>query len=102
MKDLITREDREQLESFSFDIYTLVLKKEYDECMEKITAALCAYPHAPHPHNLMGILLEANGDKHGAMKHYRAAIALEPSFRPARENLYRNGDLSRQSSDYTV
>lgn len=102
MNELVTMEEREHLSEISNELYSLIMNKAFDECENRINKAIGDFPHAPHPHNLMGILLEATGDKHGAMKHYRAAIALEPSFRPARANLYSNGDLSNHSSDYTV
>jgi hypothetical protein len=44
-------------------------------------------PHAPEPHNLLGMLLENQGDHLLAMKHFRAAWALEPTYLPARYNL---------------
>jgi Flp pilus assembly protein TadD len=101
MKELVTREDRHQLDELCETIQQLIKEKKYETGVEKVTQAIGEYPHAPHPHNLMGILLEISGDKGGAMKHYRAAIALEPSYHPARANLYRNGDLSENSSRYT-
>ena len=45
------------------------------------------FPHAPHPHNLIGLLLELQGDHPAAMKHFRAAWALDPAYVPARYNL---------------
>ena len=101
MADLLTEQDWKRLNEFSAEIKKLLENREYSTCKEQIVSAIGEYPHAPHPHNLMGILLEATGDNQGAMKHYRAAIALEPSFAPARENLYRNGDMSNSSRAYT-
>ena len=64
-------------------------KSAYQECKELITAAMGKYPHAPHPHNLIGILFEKMGDHHAAIKHFRAAWALDPAYLPARRNLDR-------------
>lgn len=52
-----------------------------------ILHAMNRYPHAPEPHNLIGILLEMEGDHTKAMKHFRAALALDPTFLAARQNL---------------
>ena len=49
--------------------------------------AMSVYPDAPQPHNLLGVLLEKQGDHLLAMKHFRAAYALDPTYWPARHNL---------------
>lgn len=51
-------------------------------------------PHAPEPHNLMGIILENENDHIGAMKHFRAAWALDPTYLPARFNMEQYGRFS--------
>lgn len=63
----------------------------YEKCMEPIKEAMKIYPDAPHPHNLMGIVLEKTGDHKSAMRHFRAAWALEPTYLPARHNLETYG-----------
>ncbi|MDF2537271.1 MAG: two component, sigma-54 specific, transcriptional regulator, Fis family [Herbinix sp.] len=68
-------------------------QRKYRECRQLITNAMGNYPHAPHPHNLLGILLENEGDHLLAMKHFRAAWALDPTYIPARYNLNRYGSL---------
>lgn len=83
----------------------LIDNKEYKTCEEKITEAMKEYPHAPQPHNLMGILLEKSGDHVIAMKHFRAAWALDPTYVPARRNmerfcnLYPEGECAFDESD---
>lgn len=59
----------------------------YTAAKEMIGNAMCRYPDAPHPHNLMGVVLEKLGDHGTAMKHFRAARALDPSYLPAGHNL---------------
>lgn len=61
------------------------------ELLARIRVAL--RHRAPQPHNLMGLWLEAQGDQLGAMKHYRAACDLDPTYRPAAANLDRLGRL---------
>ena len=69
------------------------------------TEAMGKYPDAPQPHNLYGVLLEKKGDHCSAMKHFRAADALDPSYRPARQNLesfgtfFSHGRLAFDESD---
>ena len=59
----------------------------YQQCEGMLCDAMGKYPHAPQPHNLIGILLEKTGDHLAAMKHFRAAWALDPTYTPARQNL---------------
>ncbi|OYP11716.1 hypothetical protein CG709_08570 [Lachnotalea glycerini] len=58
-------------------------------------------PHAPEPHNLMGMILEWQGDHLLAMKHFRASWDLDPSYLPARHNLDVYGSFfSRRMGAY--
>lgn len=68
-------------------------QKKHCECEKLITNAMMLYPHAPEPHNLMGILLEDKGDHLAAMKHFRASCALDPSYLPTRYNMSQYGDF---------
>ncbi|EXJ22663.1 hypothetical protein ADIAL_1917 [Alkalibacterium sp. AK22] len=101
MKSLVGHDEKHQLNTLCKEVERLFKDKQYELCLERATLAVGQYPHAAEPHNLLGVLLEAKGMKAEAMKHYRAAIALEPGYRPARENLYRNGDLSNNSQRYS-
>jgi tetratricopeptide (TPR) repeat protein len=71
----------------------LIRQKGYRECDELIRKAMAEYPSAPEPHNLMGIKLENEGDHLSAMKHFRAAWALDPTYLPARYNLNQYADM---------
>ncbi len=68
----------------------------FQECAEDICYAMYLHPDAPEPHNLMGILLERKRNHVGAMKHFRAALDLDPTYLPAKENLlnYARFDIS--------
>lgn len=54
-----------------------------------LKAAIIQNVSAPQTHNLFGILAEYKGDKLLAGKHYRAAYALDPTFKSAIRNLER-------------
>lgn len=45
--------------------------------------------HVAQPHHGLGVLDERVGDREGAARHYRAALAVDPGFAPARLNLAR-------------
>jgi len=54
-----------------------------------IADAMMMNMDAPEPHNLLGILYELLGDDRAARQHYRAAYALDPTYKPSCRNLER-------------
>lgn len=58
-----------------------------ERCLENICWAMEQYPDYAEPHNLMGLLLEAQHKHSAAIKHFRAAYALDPTYLPARANM---------------
>ena len=84
-------EDLGELRALCESARTLISSSSFNECEQLIRDALSRYPHMPEPNNLYGILLENQGDHLLAMKHFRAAWALNPAYLPARQNLERFG-----------
>ena len=64
-------------------------KGDFSECEKIICCGIGKFPHAPQPHNLMGVIFEMQGNHTDALKHFRAAWALDPTYLPARKNLNR-------------
>jgi len=62
---------------------------DYSKAEENIKRAMLEGPHSPEAHNLYGILSELESDGNLARKHYRAAYALDPTYKPAARNLER-------------
>ena len=79
--------------------------RNYQKCAAVICEAMGEFPNAPQPHNLLGIVMEKEGDHAGAMKHFRAAYSLDPTYLPARQNLdhygtfYSRGGCAHDESD---
>lgn len=69
----------------------MVAESRYEECRAYISQGMSAYPHSSIPHNLMGVVLEKEGCHTSAMRHFRAAHALDPAYLPARHNLEHYG-----------
>lgn len=84
-------ENKKELNTLCETVRRLVGIRDYHQCESMICKAMAQYPHAPEPHNLIGVLLEKQGDHLKAMKHFRAAWALDPAYLPARQNLDRYG-----------
>ena len=67
--------------------------RRYEDCEKAALAAMAEHPHAAQPHNLLGVLMEEKGDHLTAMRHFRAAWALDPTYLPARYNMELTGDF---------
>ncbi|MDL2258665.1 hypothetical protein LJC42_05880 [Eubacteriales bacterium OttesenSCG-928-K08] len=76
---------------------TLIKQQNYEECEQRLCDAMSRYPHSPVPHNLMGIVLEKQDCHTNAMRHFRAAYALDPNYSPARHNLDHYGTFFHKS-----
>lgn len=91
MKNTVDNLSNKELDMLCVSVRAFISEGAYEACMESICKAMRRYPDAPHPHNLLGILLEKKGDHVTAMKHFRAAWALDPTYLPARQNLETYG-----------
>ena len=81
----------EALDELCAMIRKAVRSGDIEGCIQPICSAMAEFPDAPHPHNLMGIVLEKLGRHSDAMKHFRASYALDPGYAPATVNLESSG-----------
>jgi DNA-binding response OmpR family regulator len=63
--------------------------RRFAAARETVRKAIGADPTQPEAYNLLGVLLEIKGDWLEAQKFYRAALEIDSTFKPARENLER-------------
>ena len=63
----------------------------FEAAAEHARRAIGADPTRPEAFNLLGVLFELAGNHEAAMKQYRVAIDLDPTYRPAWQNLNRPG-----------
>jgi len=63
--------------------------RNFAAARETVRKAIATDPAQPEAYNLLGALLEIKGDGLEAQKFYRAALDIDPTFKPARENLDR-------------
>lgn len=66
-----------------------ITNKNYLDAKEYIHLAMLEDDSSPKTHNLLGIIAELTGNSSLAGKQYRAAYALDPTFKPACNNLER-------------
>ncbi|MGF7059011.1 response regulator [Brassicibacter mesophilus] len=70
-----------------------ILLKEIDKAEEFLKKSISKDVNSPEPHNLLGVLAEYKRDIIQAQKHYRAALALDPTYKPAEKNLERTAQM---------
>jgi len=64
--------------------------RHFDAAIEHLRHAIFIDPGRPEAFNLLGALMEIQGNRIEAQKHYRAALSLDPSYEPAIRNLQRS------------
>lgn len=90
--------NQKELNELIQNVKAIVLTNEYESALELIRRAMQDYPHCAIPHNLMGIVMEKQGEKKLAMAHYRAAYSLESIYLPARCNMERMASMNHKTT----
>jgi DNA-binding response OmpR family regulator len=89
--------EREELDGVSAVDYGALIElskrfisdRDFATARETIRKAISADPGHPEAYNLLGALSEIKGDWLEAQKFYRAALDIDPTFKPAGANLER-------------
>lgn len=71
-------------------------KRNFEAAIEHIRQAIALDPGRAEAFNLLGALLEIRGDRLNALKNYRAALSLDPTYEAAARNLDRATDWRQQ------
>lgn len=104
IRNLVTKViEREALDEASADDYQQLIElckrhitdSRLEEAKAAARKALAKDPGKPEAYNLLGAFLECRGDRIEAQKFYRAALEIDPSFKPAQANLERTGSLMK-------
>ena len=66
-----------------------------EQAEQSIRTTLADFPERPEPYNLLGAVLELKSRWPEAVKFYRAALDLDPTYKPAITNLDRATSFSR-------
>lgn len=98
IRDLVTkimeRKSLDESNPADYDIFIELAKKSinerhFDAAASHLKKAISLNPSNPDAFNFLGLLYEVQGNILDAQKKYRAALALDPTFAPARKNLDR-------------
>ncbi len=66
-----------------------ITDQRFEAARESVRRAIAADPHQPEAYNLLGALVEIDGDIFEAQKFYLAAMDIDPKYKPAITNLKR-------------
>lgn len=69
--------------------------RSFAAARDTVRKAIAADPGQPEAYNLLGALLEIKDEILEAQKFYRAALDMDPTFKPAQANLERSTSWSR-------
>lgn len=92
--DELSRTDNEEnndMTQLCKDFRDALAQRNYERCEYDAMMAMMEDPNSAQLHNLLGVLAETKGDHALAMRHFRAAWAMDPTFLPARHNLELTG-----------
>jgi CheY-like chemotaxis protein len=67
-----------------------ITDRHFDAAAEHIRRAISLDPGRAEAFNLLGAVMEIRGDRNEAQRNYRAALSLDPSYKPAISNLERS------------
>jgi len=95
VSQVIDRENIDKQKLVNYESYIEVAKsyigdRHFDTAIEYVRKAIYLDPSRPEALNLLGALLEIRGDLPEAQDYYRAALAHDPTYEPARQNLHRS------------
>jgi DNA-binding response OmpR family regulator len=99
IRELVLRVmDREKLDEMKSVDYSSSIElakrcignRQFDAAAEHVRKAIFVDTRRPEAFNLLGALMEIQGDRAEAQKNYRAALSLDPSYEPAIQNLHRS------------
>jgi DNA-binding NtrC family response regulator len=105
IRELVTRVlDRDALRAEATTGYSshielakkCLMQRDFDAAAEHVRHAIAVDTSKAEAFNLLGAILEIRGDRLEAQKNYRAALALDPSYVPAQQNLDRSVQMRPQ------
>jgi DNA-binding response OmpR family regulator len=104
---MLRREDLDAEEATGYDAHLELARRGIErhqlrEALGHVRAALGHDDQRPEAHNLLGVLYEAQGDRHEAQNSYREALELDPGYEAARVNLRRSTDSKERQGSFML
>lgn len=98
----IKEEDLDSYEDFLNFAKKCISNQELDKGQTYIKKAVSLDTSKPEAFNLLGVIMEYKNKPLEAQKQYRAALAVDPSFKPAQQNLERTSQFEYSKKDIKI
>jgi len=89
-RETLDKEKNQDYESCLELAKKCVADRHFEAAAEHMRKAISIDSSRPEAFNFLGALYEVQGDKLEAQKNYRAALSLDPTYKPAQNNLSRS------------
>ncbi len=94
VQQVLKREQLEETQGLDYDTRLqlakrAVSKRQFDTAIKHAKQAIATDPSRAEAFNLLGGLQEIVGERSNAVKSYRVALNLDPTYKPAQRNLDR-------------
>lgn len=102
VQQVLDRQQLEETQAINYDssiqlAKRYVSRRQFNTAIEHVKQAIAADPSRPEAFNLLGALQEIMGERSNAVKNYRVAVNLDPTYKPAQENLKRMTTMRKMS-----
>jgi len=98
--EVMNRGKVEAAQALDYEAHLALVKRSindrhFEAARAHARQAIAADPSRPEAFNLLGVLQEMSGEHEEAMKRYRVAVDLDPTYQPAWQNLTRSTATAR-------
>ncbi|MBM7623384.1 response regulator [Sporohalobacter salinus] len=98
----VVEEELDSYEDYFRYAKSCINNRKFEKGRKYLQKAVSLDTSKPEAFNLLGVIFEMQDDLKEAQKKYRAALALDPSYKPAQENLDRTTQFEYQKSDINL
>ncbi|OCL27532.1 histidine kinase [Orenia metallireducens] len=92
----VSDEELNSYEDYLSYAKSAISKRDFTKGYNYLQNAVGLDATKPEAFNLMGVIMELQDNLSEAQKNYRAALSLDPAYRPAQENLERSTQFDYQ------
>jgi len=95
---VLDQTDNQAVQSAGYQMHLQLARQsiqdhQLEAAREHVRQAIAVDASRPEAFNLLGVLEDIAGDHSEALKHYRVALDLAPTYKPARQNLTQPSHL---------
>lgn len=104
---VLDREHQQAAHAADYEMYLNLARRsivddQFTAALEQVKRAVAEDSTRPEAFNLLGVLYELKHDRHTAMNNYRIALALDPTYEPARTNLNQPPSPVRNKNSFDL